>query len=1258
MSKSSDMRVCKFWAILLLMLAASIPADAQGKSDPDRVKGWIILSDNREEAVKAIDRAAKYGINHLQLSHDIAHDLRHVRDPRRRNLVNELTDYAHGKNIPRVLVWDHALYNLDYYPERFRTAPGGKINLDDPAFWEWFQNDYREMLDMVPRIQGIVLSFIETGARAEEQYSEKMPTSAAKLAAVVNAIAEVVIEERKLELYARTFSYSKEEYDRITGAIDLFKHPQIRLMMKETPHDFFLTHPNDFFAGKINRPTIMEFDAAGEFNGQGVIANTWPEYMMKRWSDFRKRPNVIGYTARIDRYGNTSLVDKPGEINLFTLRKMEENPDVSAEQIYKEFIETRYGKPAYPYLRKAFGNAFDIVSSILYTLGTNTANHSSLHYHSYPSSYIRHVSGKWLDPPVVTVKHNLNRSFHYWKDVVNHLAPPEIKKGHRQFREIPEIVSAGWIEPHELMNEEYLRYVIREKEYGVELAEQSLEEIERAGPYLSEANYTELKAYFKRTLLTAKLHKAVASLYFSYRVHARGEAHRTVFVRETLYRSLDEVKGAAAKIANWPDPVPQGEWKWKNDPVKAMSYYEEVKRYLERSPEKYREKFAHPGYKNFMKPSNYGIANGNITARMHHENIGGISAIFAPPYASSDFSMDLRLFGEIVPTREYRWYPHELYRAGAINGITVSTETVLIPGTQKMIQKINVRNYSGHPLTVPVQLQIQGGFGYVKRWDFLRPEAKGKTTTRVNGPMMERSNPEGCLSISTSLPDPVWFELGSMWESRLQLEADAVKDYYILIELSKHPTGETSNQHLSDAEQLIQKARDTYALEVEELLSRLPKLTASNKRLEEYYYRSLAVLFTNKWKVPEFVLQPYYGSGGVIGGSVTLHLWEFGLPARIFPLYDAASARKHILQFLKVDITRRSRFEPMTGEGAGSWYQVNQDKIIELIYYYVLHSGDIAFLQEKVEGKTVLEHAMDNALFGDDLKKPVRLVDYGAEGEHHLELRRGYPYRGILPDVNALRYQNYLRVWELSGLAGKPVKALRQRAGELKQLLKKELWSEKDQWFLFEADKKKDLRYTNFMYTLIGTGVFDQEVEQGLMSHLNDREFLGEYGIHSLSKLDPAYDQVDLDHGGGGSYVAFPPLICQQFYEAGYKAEADDLFERHLWWADHLPYWGDSKAANYKGYREDTPLQSDFSAISGAQAVLFGLFGIQVTADGKIIIKPVSPSFSPQLKLEGLKLRGKEITIETNGNEYTVTVDGNTEKKEVGQAVIIDTNKK
>ena len=89
----------------------------------------------------------------------------------------------------------------------------------------------------------MVLTFIETGARVERQHSTKLATPQDKLAAVVNAVADVVIGERKLTLYTRTFSYTHEEYRNIAGAIAKFARPEVRLAMKEVPHDFFSPTP-------------------------------------------------------------------------------------------------------------------------------------------------------------------------------------------------------------------------------------------------------------------------------------------------------------------------------------------------------------------------------------------------------------------------------------------------------------------------------------------------------------------------------------------------------------------------------------------------------------------------------------------------------------------------------------------------------------------------------------------------------------------------------------------------------------------------------------------------------------------------------------------------------------------------------------------------------------------------------------------------------------------------------------------------------
>src|SRR5690625_5656864 len=87
--------------------------------------------------------------------------------------------------------------------------------------------------------------------------------------------------------------------------------------------------------------------------------NTWPEHVLDRWSDFLKRDHIIGYVARTDRYGDTRIVGRPSEINLLALKRYFEEPSLTADDLYEEFIAKNYGEEALEYLQAAFENSFD-----------------------------------------------------------------------------------------------------------------------------------------------------------------------------------------------------------------------------------------------------------------------------------------------------------------------------------------------------------------------------------------------------------------------------------------------------------------------------------------------------------------------------------------------------------------------------------------------------------------------------------------------------------------------------------------------------------------------------------------------------------------------------------------------------------------------------------------------------------------------------------------------------------------------------------
>lgn len=544
-----------------------------------KVRGWNILTDHTPTANRTLKFASEYRINHLQLSHRICHDLKDVKHQWNRNIVNDLTKKAHEQGIKEVVVWDHALYDLDYYPNRYKVNNNSQINLDDQGFWRWFKKDYRKMLDKIPDVDGIVLTFIETGARVENQYSNVLKTPEEKLAALVDSVASVVIDERGLNLYVRSFMYNRSELSNLMNCFSLIKHQDIVVMAKETPHDFFATHPVAPWVKDIPYPVIIEFDCTHEFSGQGIVASLFAEKHLERWKYYQNLSNVIGYSIRTDRYGKTSILDTPVEINLFAINEATENAEVTFEEVLEKFITEKFDSAAVVHLKPLFKLAPEIILSSFYTLGLNTTNHSKLDF-DYRSIYTRHVSGRWMNEPVVYIGHGVNRNFNYWTDIVNHLAPAKHKHNEgSNTKEIAEVFINNWLQPEEMMDSVYLQYILTEKEHGVDLANEAMRIIKKSKPYcIHPRNFNKLYHIFNRTLMSAKLRKAYAQVYYAQRIWNRGTEFQTVYIQDLIFSGLDEMNEVTDQIKNYRRAGAVGQYDWKKDTLYAMKLEWEVQK--------------------------------------------------------------------------------------------------------------------------------------------------------------------------------------------------------------------------------------------------------------------------------------------------------------------------------------------------------------------------------------------------------------------------------------------------------------------------------------------------------------------------------------------------------------------------------------------------------------------------------------------------------------------------------------------------------
>lgn len=667
--------------------------------------------------------------------------------------------------------------------------------------------------------------------------------------------------------------------------------------------------------------------------------------------------------------------------------------------------------------------------------------------------------------------------------------------------------------------------------------------------------------------------------------------------------------------------------------------------------------FSIDGRKSITDPGHLGIINGKLTVGTPHGQVARIDGLWAPPFVSSDFALAAIVLGKEVPTESYVWWPFKIERRGTIEGIEVAVATVLVPGKRGGLLAVTLANPTSSGRDVPLRFDVKGTLDRCDFWEF--SGAKSSTATQPGAEGQTLSLGAGGLAIVLrgGTGELKWNPAGTAGEQVVSLGPGEKKTVYLAFAMGPADEAKAACEAIAaDPAKAIQDADEHHRRQVAALFERLPRFTSGNDALVRFYNRSLVHFLTNQWDVPEFVLHPYYSTGSIRGGCVCDYLWNYGEIWEIMPLYDPAAHAEHIKQFLKTDITTHFAFNPMDGKAFGPWYMVNQEKILGLIYYYVKNTGETAFLNEVVDGKTILDHVIANALVLDDPSKPVALIDYGPSNSH-LELRREYRYNQVVPDLNGRRHANYLRAARLAEWAGKPAPQLVERAAALKTLLKEKLWNPKTRWFDFiNGQGQPETRYTMQILKLFGSGVLDDEEEAGLLSHLNEQEFLSEHGMHSMAKGDLSYDPADVDNGGPGACTSFAPQIAERLYKAGRPEAAEDILRRCLWWGERLPYWGDSIVAERIDYRKDTPLQCTVDGVAIAQCILFGMFGIDAQMDGSILISPRPPAFAPQMKLEAVRLRGKVFDVAVDGEKFRVVSGGKEIAARVGQTVALKDN--
>lgn len=266
---------------------------------------------------------------------------------------NKETVLKNQANMKAILRMCHEQGKEVYYWHREVLCNDGLIQsipglLDSENEFDLFGEAYENLLrykitkvyEMFPDLDGIVLTLTEASFSALHSARPDVYPPV-KVVEKIGGIFAEELKARGKRLILRSFGAVDEDYNAIMkGAEELSKKYDFEVETKITPYDFNPFLPDNKFLVHSGRCTLgAECDALGEFLGCGRML---PEDIdnIVRYVKYAHKQKVDRYTIRVDRMHKNVFDVYP--INLYAYEQAILHPEKTADQIRKEYYESRY----------------------------------------------------------------------------------------------------------------------------------------------------------------------------------------------------------------------------------------------------------------------------------------------------------------------------------------------------------------------------------------------------------------------------------------------------------------------------------------------------------------------------------------------------------------------------------------------------------------------------------------------------------------------------------------------------------------------------------------------------------------------------------------------------------------------------------------------------------------------------------------------------------------------------------------------------
>lgn len=434
--------------------------------------------------------------------------------------------------------------------------------------------------------------------------------------------------------------------------------------------------------------------------------------------------------------------------------------------------------------------------------------------------------------------------------------------------------------------------------------------------------------------------------------------------------------------------------------------------------------------------------------------------------------------------------------------------------------------------------------------------------------------------------------------------------------------------------------------------SKLPKFSSTNKNLEKYYYRCMLTMLMSRYENPNYITDVFW-SVGMWPFTIS---WDTSYGSDIIAMLEPKSLKDAIiLDFEQVQM--KKTYVSWNGAFWENLYIQEPFALQVMIEAYLRHTNDFSLFNAKAADATVWEWMQRwvtelQTNYTDD----IGLINVGYNTEKIIEIRTD-GYNHAVPITNALTIDLLYKMAEWAMKMGdkKQSKKYTADADKLNNLVNKHLWNEELGWFdNLYPDGTKGTIWTYHLFDLLDSEHLTDNQVMRLASHIQEGEFLGEYGFYSISRRDTVHwDLIDSDWGGGGQYAGMPGRISRYLYQRGFAGQGWDILKRHIRYMDYFPYLPQNPFTD-KPEQDLSSMCLEISAGAGMEAIIFGTFGVKIEAN-KLTIKPYNHEDIGEAALKDIPYKGRMFGIQLSKKTFSV-YEGKTliATKFYGESVVIE----